>query len=184
MGDRAWKNVEKLHSEASSHIIIGAKSYYSLGNHYFSLEARWSLTFSSEVLPQSQAWGKKKTDKVTLRMYFTRIRKCHCGFRHAIFQAWKSFEFEYNRHLNHSALETGIHNTSVRTNMVLESSSPIKKDTNHQIFAGNCRCYGGGWRLKSVLLASGMLYGISHSVILKRLFDIVFRFGTSCPVMT
>lgn len=63
--------------------------------------------------------------------------------------------------------------------MVLESSSPIKKDTNHQIFASNCRCKGG-WRLKSVLLPAGMLFVKSHSVILKRLFPTVFRFGTSC----
>jgi len=108
-------------------------------------------------------------------MYFTRIRKCHCGFRHASFQAWKSFEFEDNRRLDLSALETGI---CVRMNMVLESSSPIKKATIKylQVIAG----VKWGRTLKSVLLASDMLYGKSHAVILKRLFHIAFRFGTSC----
>lgn len=56
------------------------------------------------------------------------------------FKPWKSFEFECNRHLNNSALGTGIRIISFRVNMVLDSSSPIKKDNNHEMFASDCRC--------------------------------------------
>lgn len=49
--------------------------------------------------------------------------------------------------LNHTALETGLHNKSARINMVLEPSSPVKKDTHYQIFVNSHR-YKGEMKVK------------------------------------
>lgn len=114
-------------------------------------------------------------------MCFTRIRKCHCGFRHARFQAWKGFEFKYNRGLNHSGLETGIHNISVRINTVLESresSCPIKKILTIkylQVIAG----VKGEWRLK---ICSFSVWCVVWWIPFGCFEDDVslLRFGTSC----